>query len=309
MSTLDVQVVPNHLLDPWFDSEEKRALQRLAAGTVDASVEAINPQIDMINDRLSALTVDPVPFRFIAINGQDTFVINGVVATEGELVLVHRNGVYLHPVNDYTTSYSADPESTTITLAVPATVGQVIAGVVYNIAAVAGGGGGGGATTLDELTDVVILNPQVGQSIRWNGTRWVNADDAGSADPTNLAANPNATSVEITSSTGLPATIDGATTTNAGVMTAADKTKLNGIQAGATQNATDAALRDRNTHTGTQAPSTISMATARLLGRSTAGTGGAEEIQLGENLTLNAGVLAATSNNVPDFVIQSYGVI
>ena len=308
MSTLDVQVVPNHLLDPWFDSEEKRALQRLAAGTVDASVEAINPQIDLINDRLSALTVDPVPFRFIAINGQDTFVINGVVATEGELVLVHRNGVYLHPVNDYTTSYSADPESTTITLAVPATVGQVIAGVVYNIAAVAGGGGGG-ATTLDGLTDVVILNPQIGDSIRWNGTRWVNAPDAGGADPTNLGNTPDSDSVTITSSTGLSTDIVGATGTNAGVMTAADKTKLNGIQAGATQNATDAALRDRSTHTGTQAPSTISMATARLLGRSTAGAGGAEEIQLGDNLTLNAGVLAATSNNVPDFVIQSYGVI
>jgi cephalosporin-C deacetylase-like acetyl esterase len=36
------------------------------------------------------------------------------------------------------------------------------------------------------------------------------------------------------------------------------KTKLDGIATGATANASDAALRDRATHTGTQAASTIS---------------------------------------------------
>lgn len=40
-------------------------------------------------------------------------------------------------------------------------------------------------------------------------------------------------------------------------MDPADKAKLDGIQAGATANSTDAALRDRATHTGTQAASTI----------------------------------------------------
>jgi len=44
----------------------------------------------------------------------------------------------------------------------------------------------------------------------------------------------------------------------AGFMTGADKTKLDGIATGATANATDATLRDRATHTGTQAASTIS---------------------------------------------------
>src|SRR5690606_5006200 len=39
--------------------------------------------------------------------------------------------------------------------------------------------------------------------------------------------------------------------------TSALLTKLNGIAAGATKNATDAQLRDRSTHTGTQAASTI----------------------------------------------------
>lgn len=44
----------------------------------------------------------------------------------------------------------------------------------------------------------------------------------------------------------------------AGFMTGADKTKLDGVATGATANATDAQLRDRSTHTGTQLASTIS---------------------------------------------------
>lgn len=41
------------------------------------------------------------------------------------------------------------------------------------------------------------------------------------------------------------------------VMTAAERTKLTGIATGATVNSTDAALRDRSTHTGTQSADTI----------------------------------------------------
>jgi hypothetical protein len=44
----------------------------------------------------------------------------------------------------------------------------------------------------------------------------------------------------------------------AGFMTGADKTKLDGVATGATANATNAELRDRSTHTGTQTASTIS---------------------------------------------------
>jgi hypothetical protein len=49
-------------------------------------------------------------------------------------------------------------------------------------------------------------------------------------------------------------------------MTATDKTKLNGISAGATQNSSDAALRDRTTHTGQQSTTTISGLEPRLSG-------------------------------------------
>lgn len=48
-----------------------------------------------------------------------------------------------------------------------------------------------------------------------------------------------------------------ATLGTAGFMSAADKTKLDGVAAGATANSTDAQLRDRATHTGAQAMSTV----------------------------------------------------
>jgi len=54
--------------------------------------------------------------------------------------------------------------------------------------------------------------------------------------------------------------ISAATTSAAGSMSATDKTKLDGIASGATANATDAQLRDRSTHTGTQAFSTLTAA-------------------------------------------------
>jgi hypothetical protein len=49
-----------------------------------------------------------------------------------------------------------------------------------------------------------------------------------------------------------------ATITDNGFMSSTDKTKLNGIATGATANASDSALRDRATHTGTQLAATIS---------------------------------------------------
>ena len=47
---------------------------------------------------------------------------------------------------------------------------------------------------------------------------------------------------------------------NAGLMSSAQFNKLDGIQSGATSNATNAQLRDRSTHTGTQTLATISNA-------------------------------------------------
>jgi hypothetical protein len=58
-----------------------------------------------------------------------------------------------------------------------------------------------------------------------------------------------------------------ATPSAQGAMSTADKAKLDGIQAGATANASDAQLRDRATHTGTQAISTVDGLQAALDGK------------------------------------------
>ena len=52
-----------------------------------------------------------------------------------------------------------------------------------------GGGGGGGATTLAGLDDTSISNPQAGQMLAWNGTKWVNTNaPTGSITSVSLAA-------------------------------------------------------------------------------------------------------------------------
>ena len=60
------------------------------------------------------------------------------------------------------------------------------------------------------------------------------------------------------------------------VFTAADDTKLTGIAVGATANSTDAQLRDRATHTGTQAISTVTNLQPTLDGKVAAVTTGAK---------------------------------
>lgn len=63
-----------------------------------------------------------------------------------------------------------------------------------------------------------------------------------------------------------------ATTSVDGFMSSADKTKLNGVASGATANATDSQLRDRSTHTGTQAISTVSGLQTALDGKAAVGS-------------------------------------
>lgn len=79
---------------------------------------------------------------------------------------------------------------------------------------------------------------------------------AGGGSGANLTASYSATTVTIESDTGTDVVVAQAGA-NAGVMSAADKTKLDGIATAATANATDAALRDRALHTGSQAISTV----------------------------------------------------
>ncbi len=69
------------------------------------------------------------------------------------------------------------------------------------------------------------------------------ADMAGDHDdPTNLSNTPSASTLDVESSTGTDTTLPAATTSLAGVMTGTDKTKLDGIESGATGDQTDAEI-------------------------------------------------------------------
>lgn len=81
----------------------------------------------------------------------------------------------------------------------------------------------------------------------WNGTAWADLSNTGSGN-TNLTFSRDGTTVTVESSTGSDATLPAATTTLAGVMTGADKTKLDGIAAGANKidNATQVPFNNTN---------------------------------------------------------------
>lgn len=100
------------------------------------------------------------------------------------------------------------------------------------------------------------------------------------------------------------ATIGEGTALDPGLISAMDKAKLDGIAAGATANATDAALRDRATHTGEQAIGTITGLVDALAGKATptdvaAALAGLVDSSPATLDTLNE--LAAALGDDPDF--------
>lgn len=117
------------------------------------------------------------------------------------------------------------------------------------------------------------------------------------AGSTNLVFVAAPTNGVITSDTGTDATILAADGTNAGFMIPAQFTKLAGIANSATANDTDANLKARANHTGTQPISSIlAAASARLFGRVTASGGPGEELTLAQVKTFLALATADISN-------------
>ena len=115
------------------------------------------------------------------------------------------------------------------------------------------------AHSLNDLSDVSTTGAALNQVLKYNGTSWAPSSDdvSGGAGGANLTTVLSASSVTINSDSGTDATIVTATTTNAGVLTSTDKTKLDGIATGATVNQLDATLLNRANHTGTQAIATV----------------------------------------------------
>lgn len=103
-----------------------------------------------------------------------------------------------------------------------------------------GGSGGGGVTLPINISDVSGLTAALDAKL----------DDSQLAQPSGVASLDPSGFVPV-------AQLPVATTSTNGALSAADKTKLDTVATGATANATDAALRDRTTHTGTQAIATV----------------------------------------------------
>lgn len=164
--------------------------------------------------------------------------------------------------------------------------------------------GGSSVGALDDLTDVAISSPSTGQVIKYNGSAWVNDSDAtggGGTNATNLSTTTAASTVTVVSDTGTDAVIPAATAVAAGVLTSTDKSKLDGIAAGATANSSDATLLARANHTGTQTASTISdfstAADARIAAEISTGTGTNVRATSPTLVTPALGVATATSIN------------
>jgi hypothetical protein len=142
------------------------------------------------------------------------------------------------------------------------------------IASTAEGGGGGTVTSVTGTAPIQVASGTTTPAITIDAASTIAAGSMSAADKTkldgvesgaqvNVATNleqsiRTATNVHVASSTGTSAILDSATTLLAGVMTSADKTKLDGVAAGATANSSDATLLARANHTGTQDVSTIS---------------------------------------------------
>lgn len=128
-----------------------------------------------------------------------------------------------------------------------------------------------GLGALARATDVTLTSPTNGQVLTYNGSVWVNQAPSGGG----VASVDGRTGTVTLSDLYAPASHVGATGAAhgnatgsvAGFMAAADKTKLDGVATGATANATDAQLRDRTTHTGEQAISTVTGLQAALDGK------------------------------------------
>jgi hypothetical protein len=140
----------------------------------------------------------------------------------------------------------------------------------------------------------------------------LNVADGATANATDASLRDRATHTgtqAVATVTGLQAALDGkqplatVLTNTTAAFTTAQETKLAGIATGATANDTNAALRDRATHTGTQPQSSIVLAgdlaaiealtgTNNIYYRSAVDTWSA--VTIGANLTFTGGTLAAS---------------
>jgi len=100
----------------------------------------------------------------------------------------------------------------------------------------------------------------------WIGLAFSGGGGGGGGGGANLSVTTTSTTIIVASDSGTDATLATASGSVAGIMTATQFTKLDGIATGATANSSDATLLARANHTGTQAWSTITSTPTTLAG-------------------------------------------
>lgn len=120
-------------------------------------------------------------------------------------------------------------------------------------------GSGSEAITAEQVKTLYESNPDTNAFTNNEKTKLAGIAAGAQANvATNISQGTRTdTTIGINSSTGTGATLVGASITEAGVMVATDKAKLNGISTGATVNQTDAYLLNRANHTGSQPISSV----------------------------------------------------
>lgn len=176
----------------------------------------------------------------------------------------------------------------------------------------AAGGGGGAVDSVNGQTGVVVLDTDdIGEGIT---NLYFTVGRAAAAAPVqSVAGRTGAIVLSTTDIAGLAAVassgnsddlIQGSTNL---LLTQAERTKLAGIQAGATANQTDAFLLDRTNHTGTQTLSTISNA-GTLAGLNTVGSGQIDAGSVGPAQLQNTSVTPGSFTNA-DITVDADGRI
>lgn len=80
-------------------------------------------------------------------------------------------------------------------------------------------GGGGGASELDDLQDVTLIEPTTGQALVFDGTKWVNADVAGTQEQADWAQTDTTAVDYIKNKPTIPTVNDGTLTVKNGDQT------------------------------------------------------------------------------------------
>lgn len=170
-------------------------------------------------------------------------------------------------------------------------------------------------TALDSKQPMLVSGSNIktlnGISLLGNGDIVLSGGGGGTPDHNSLTNREIADQHPIAAITGLQTALDGkastttATTTSSGLMSSADKTKLDGIASGATANSTDAQLRDRSTHTGTQAISTVTGLQAALDSKQVTLVSGTNIKTVNGTSILGSGDITVSGGGSSDWILQN----